>query len=104
MASPKPVSTQKSSKATIKSAAKKQRLVASAEDRGFGKDKASRKEMKKEDTFYNKMGKRDLKQGKMSAPAMSSTSKSQSKSKIKVPVKGRGGLRGGGLNIGDVQK
>ena len=104
MASPKPVNTNKSSKATIKSAAKKQRSAASALDRGFGKDKASRKEMKKEDTFYNKVGKEDLKKGKMSGAAMSSTSKSQSKGKIKVPVKGRGGAGGGGIDMKDANK
>jgi hypothetical protein len=43
--------------------------------------------MKKQDIFYNKAGKEDLKEGFRSAAASANTSKSQSISKPKVPVK-----------------
>ena len=90
-------SAKKSSKETIKSASVKKNARMSATDRGFAKDKASRKEMKQQDVFYNKAGKKDLKEGKATDVSKANTSKSQSKSKIKVPVKPRGGagMRGG---------
>ena len=66
-----------------------------AKERGFAKDKASRKEMKQQDTFYSKVAKEDLKSGKIGI-SKSVLSKSQSPSKPKVPVKprGGGGMRG----------
>ena len=90
-------SAKKSSKETLKSASAKKTVKASAKERGFAKDKASRKEMKQQDVFYNKAGKKDLKEGKATGASKANVSKSQSKSKIKVPVKPRGGagLRGG---------
>ena len=88
---------QKSSKATIKAASAKKTTKATAKERGFAKDKTSRKEMKQQDVFYNKAGKEDLKEGKVTGVSKANVSKSQSKSKIKVPVKPRGGagMRGG---------
>ncbi len=90
-------SAKKSSKETVKAASAKKTVKASAKDRGFAKDKASRKEMKQQDVFYNKAGKEDLKEGKVTGASKANVSKSQSKSKIKVPVKPRGGagMRGG---------
>ena len=69
-------------KKTIKKTVKR-----TAAERGFAKDKASRKEMKKQDIFYNKAGKADLKEGNRSGAAIANTPKSQSPSKPKVPVK-----------------
>lgn len=87
----------KSSPETIKSAATKKTTKRTAKERGFEKDKASRKEMKKQDVFYNRAGKADLKEGYRSGAASANTPKSQSPSKPKVPVKPRGGMgmRGG---------
>jgi hypothetical protein len=81
----------KSSKKVIKSAAVKKRTAATASSRGFAKDKASRKEMKQQDVFYNKVGKEDLKEGNMSGAAMANTPKSRAKApKGKVPAKKTG--------------
>ena len=86
----------KSDPKTIKAAVKKT-VKRTAKERGFEKDKASRKEMKKQDVFYNKAGKADLKEGYRSGAASANTPKSQSPSKPKVPVKPRGNMRGGGM-------
>ena len=94
MAEKKPAT--KSSKKTLKSAAVKKSVKATAKERGFAKDKASRKEMKQQDTFYGKVAKKDLKSGEIGI-SKSVLSKSQSPSKPKVPVKPRGGMRGGGM-------
>jgi len=59
---------------------------STAKERGFAKDKASRKEMKEQDVFYAKIAKEDLKSGKIGI-SKSVLSKSQSPSKPKVPVK-----------------
>ena len=85
----------KSNKETLKSASTKKSVKATAKERGFAKDKASRKEMKQQDTFYGKVAKKDLKSGEIGI-SKSVLSKSQSPSKPKVPVKPRGGMRGGG--------
>ena len=69
---------------------KKATAKATAKERGFAKDKASRKEMKQQDVFYNKVGKADLKEGYRSGAARANTPKSQSPSLKKVPVKKRG--------------
>ena len=67
---------------------KKTSSRATAKERGFAKDKASRKEMKQQDVFYNKVGKADLKKGTRSGAAIANTPKSQSKALTpKVPVK-----------------
>ena len=94
MAAKKP-NDKKSNKETLKSASTKKTVKASAKDRGFAKDKASRKEMKQQDTFYSKVAKKDLKSGEIGI-SKSVLSNSQSPSKPKVPVKPRGGMRGGG--------
>ena len=73
-------------KKTIKKTTKRTAKRTAAE-RGFAKDKASRKEMKKQDIFYNKAGKADLKEGNRSGAAIANTPKSQSPSKPKVSVK-----------------
>ena len=57
-----------------------------AAERGFAKDKASRKEMKKQDIFYGKVAKEDLKSGETGI-SKSVLSKSRSVSKPKVSVK-----------------
>ena len=103
---PKKPVIKKSSKETIKTASTKKTTKATAKEREFEKDKASRKEMKQQDTFYAKVAKKDLKSGKIGI-SKSVLSNSQSPSKPKVPVKPRGGFRGsggGGLNINDVNK
>jgi hypothetical protein len=79
----------------------KKRTKATAKERGFAKDKASRKEMKQQDTFYSKIAKKDLKSGEIGI-SKSVLSNSQSLSKPKVPVKPRSGMgsrgiRGGGF-------
>ena len=91
----------KSSPKTIKAAVKKT-VKRTAKERGFEKDKASRKEMKQQDVFYNKAGKADLKEGYRSGAASANTPKSKSPSKPKVPVKPRGGagMRGGRGGMG----
>ena len=62
-----------------------------AEKRGFSKDKASRKEMKQQDVFFNKLGKQDLKSGKSTGVAKANTPRSNSRALTpKVPVKKRG--------------
>lgn len=96
---------QKSSKATIKAASVKKSSRMTAKERGFEKDKASRKEMKKQDIFYNRAGKADLKEGYRSGAAIANTPKSQNPSQPKVPVKPKGGRggSGGGLRIGQVR-
>ncbi len=76
----------KATKKTINETIKKTTKRTAAE-RGFAKDKASRKAMKKQDIFYNKVGKEDLKEGFRSGAASANTPKSQSPSKPKVPVK-----------------
>jgi hypothetical protein len=85
---------QKSSKATVKAVVAKKSVKATAKERGFAKDKASRKEMKQQDVFYNKAGKKDLKSGQVTGASKANVSKSQSPSKPKVPVKPRGGRPG----------
>jgi endo-1,4-beta-D-glucanase Y len=90
----KPAST-KSNKTTLKNASVKKSVKATAKERGFAKDKASRKEMKQQDVFYNKAGKQDLKSGQVTGASKANVSKSQSPSKPKVSVKPRGGMRGG---------
>lgn len=62
-----------------------------AEKRGFLKDKASRKEMKTQDVYFNKLGKEDLRSGKSSDVAKANTPRSNSRAlKPKVPVKKKG--------------
>ncbi len=90
----------KSSKETIKTATVRKSVKATAKERGFAKDKASRKEMKQQDVFYNKAGKEDLKSGQVTGASKANVSKSQSPSKSKVPVKPRGGMRPGGMGLG----
>jgi hypothetical protein len=59
-----------------------------AEARGFSKTKSGRKEMKQQDSFYNQLGKSQLKSGKSTGVAKANTSKSNSKALTpKVPVK-----------------
>ena len=101
MAAKKPENklSKKSSKETIKAASVKKATKATAKERGFAKDKASRKEMKQQDTFYGKVAKKDLKSGEIGI-SKSVLSKSQSPSKPKVPVKPRGGMRGGTMGGG----
>ena len=92
----------KSSKETLKAVVAKKSVKATAKERGFAKDKASRKEMKQQDVFYNKAGKEDLKSGQVTGASKANVSKSQSPSKPKVPVKprgGRGGMSGGMFGI-----
>lgn len=84
-----PIKLIKSSKKII-NATKKTTVKKTAKERGYAKDKASRKEMKQFDTGYSKIFKEDLKSGKIGA-AYSVVSKSRSASKFpKVPVKRRG--------------
>jgi hypothetical protein len=71
-------------KKTIKKTTKK-----TATERGFAKDKASRAAMKKQDIFYGKVAKEDLKSGDVGI-SKSVLSKSRSVSKPKVPIKKRG--------------
>jgi hypothetical protein len=78
---------QDAAKKTVKKVVKKATSKMTAKERGFAKDKASRKEMKQQDTVYNKAGKADLKKGSRSGAAIANTPKSQSPSKPKVPVK-----------------
>ena len=83
-----PMKVLKSSMKVIK-AAKKTTTKKTAKERGFAKDKASRKEMKQQDVGYGKIFKQDLKSGQVGA-AYSTVSKSRSVSKPKVPTKKRG--------------
>jgi hypothetical protein len=80
----------KSSKKVIKAATKKNTGKMNAVKRGFEKDKASRKEMKQQDIFYNKAGKADLKEGQVTGASKANVSVSRSVSKPKVPIKKRG--------------
>jgi hypothetical protein len=82
-----PIKVLKSSMKVI-NAAKKTTTKKTAKERGFKKDKASRKEMKQQDVGYGKIFKQDLKSGQVGA-AYSTVSKSRSASKPKVPVKRR---------------
>jgi hypothetical protein len=67
---------------------KKTSSKMTAQERGFSKDKASRKSMKQQDVYFNKLGKQDLKSGKSTDVAKANTPKSNSKAlKPKVPVK-----------------
>lgn len=83
-----PMKIAKSSIKIIKNA-KKTTTKITAKERGFKKDKVSRKEMKQQDVGYGKIFKQDLKSGQIGA-AYSTVSKSRSVSKPKVPVKRRG--------------
>jgi hypothetical protein len=78
----------KAAKTAVKKTIKKTTKRTAAE-RGFAKDKASRKEMKKQDIFYGKVAKEDLKSGDVGI-SKSVLSKSRSVSKPKVPIKKRG--------------
>lgn len=70
---------------------KKTSSKMTAEKRGFLKDKASRKEMKQQDVYFNKMGKQDLKSGRSSDVAKANTPRSNSRALTpKVPVKKKG--------------
>ena len=80
----------KSSKKVIKTATKKDTGKMSAVKRDFAKDKASRKEMKQQDVFYNKAGKADLKKGQVTGASRANVSVSRNVSKPKVPIKNRG--------------
>lgn len=81
------VAAKAAGKAAKKKVVKKATAKATAKARGFAKDKASRKEMKQQDIFYNKVGKADLKEGYRSGAARANTSNSQSPSLKKVPIK-----------------
>ena len=80
----------KSSNKIIKAATKKNTGKISAVERGFAKDKASRKEMKQQDAFYNQLGKADLKKGQVTGASRQNVSVSRSVSKPKVLIKKRG--------------
>jgi len=79
----------KATKEVVKKATKKATSKMTAKERGFAKDKASRKQMKKQDIFYGKVAKEDLKSGEVGI-SKSVLSKSQSVSKPKVPAKKTG--------------
>lgn len=83
-----PIKAIKSS-AKILKATKKTSVKKTAKERGYSKDKASRKEMKQFDVGYSKIFKEDLKSGEVGA-AYAVVSKSRNASKPKVPVKKRG--------------
>jgi hypothetical protein len=78
----------KAAKTAVKKTIKKTTKRTAAE-RGFAKDKASRAAMKKQDIFYGKVAKEDLKSGDVGI-SKSVLSKSRSVSKPKVPIKKRG--------------
>lgn len=84
---PNPIKAVKSS-AKILKAVKKTSVKKTAKERGYSKDKASRKEMKQFDVGYSKIFKEDLKSGQVGA-AYAVVSKSRNPSKPKVPVKRR---------------
>ena len=79
----------KATKEVVKKATKKATSKMTAKERGFAKDKASRAAMKKQDIFYGKVAKEDLKSGDVGI-SKSVLSKSRSVSKPKVPIKKRG--------------
>ena len=80
---------QDAAKKTVKKVAKKATSKMTAKERGFAKDKASRAAMKKQDIFYGKVAKEDLKSGDVGI-SKSVLSKSRRVSKPKVPIKKRG--------------
>lgn len=74
------------SRGTSAKSANKPKITA--ESRGFNKTKSGRKEMKQQDSYYNQMGKAQLKSGKSSDVSKANTPKSNSKALTpKVPVK-----------------